>query len=113
LTTIFSAIILYLVLLSYAFGVYPIIPANRGGKRPITQAVIVISDKVSLQYPEIIDKKSVDQYATIPLSILEQTGDTLYLVKPQPPFSEQHIECVYVIKRSDISSMVYRECIGK
>jgi hypothetical protein len=65
----------YLSIASYVFGVYPAIPANRGGMMPVTEAYVEASGHDSLFQREVSF-----QGLTLrgPIYILEQTSDRIY-----------------------------------
>lgn len=65
----------YLSLTSYVFGVYPAVPANRGGRMPVTEAYMETSGHDSL----FLRARDMDGFAAHgPVYILEQTSETIY-----------------------------------
>lgn len=65
----------YLTIASYVFGVYPAIPANRGGRMPVTEAYIEQSGHDSLFQRQ----RQMHGYSLSgPIYILEQTSDAIY-----------------------------------
>jgi uncharacterized protein (DUF486 family) len=65
----------YLSMTTYVYGVYPTIPANRGGRMPVTEAFLETSERASLFQRQ----RKMQGYAVRgPVYILEQTNDTIY-----------------------------------
>jgi hypothetical protein len=65
----------YLSVASYVFGVYPAIPANRGGRLPVTEAYLEQSGHDSLFQQH---RKMDGVVLWGPVYIIEQTSDTIY-----------------------------------
>jgi len=65
----------YLAITSYVFGVYPAIPANRGGRMPVTEAYLQIPGHESL----FANERIVGGVALRgPVYILEQNNEAIY-----------------------------------
>ena len=72
-----ACVFYYLSIATYVFGVYPAIPANRGGAMPVTEAYFEIQGHNSL-FQRHIDVNGITLWG--PAYILDERNGTIYFV---------------------------------
>lgn len=93
------SIFYYLLVVSYVYGVYPSIPANRGGKYPITTVFIAVDGpQTVLERP--VKKGNTDMFG--PFVLVDGSDDYLYISKRLFPNSSGEFPSVITIKRDNI-----------
>jgi hypothetical protein len=90
---------LYLTITAYSQTVYKLIPTNRGGSYSVVQACVRLDEKIGKRFSAIMDRKSNN--TTIPVFVIEETADTLYLVRPYSLFSKVERD-VYAIGKHNV-----------
>ena len=122
----------YVMLTNYANRVYTILPANRGGKLPLTQAYITLKSEVSKQLlnnikkrkryseklvpiSEVMEEKNKRGDTIYPFYIIEQNDNLFYVTTDYPAFvghsvfDKKAVANVYTINRNDIISIAYNK----
>ena len=92
----------YLAIATYVFGVYPSIPANRGGRMPLTEAYIKVKDHQGL-LPQSAQIGSSVLHG--PIYILEQTSDSIYFANEGMDHWFNSFVDIHCLRREDITYM--------
>lgn len=94
----------YLAITSYVFGVYPAIPANRGGRMPVTEAFLETRGHKSL-----FGQKRIVRGITLsgPVYILEQNNDTIYFAYEDMDRWFEKFVPVHALKRDTVPYIRY------
>lgn len=94
----------YLAITNYVFGIYPVIPANRGGRMPVTEAFLETRGHKTL-----FGQKRIVGGVTLcgPVYILEQNNDTIYFAYEDMERWFEKFVPVHALKRDMVPYIRY------
>lgn len=103
MSSVIASIIFYLTIVSYSLGLYPVLPFSKGGAYPVALTILNIKKDIAKNLPEIVAKSDSTKNETIPLFVVEESSNFLYLTKP---YAVENIpdSPIYSLKISDIIS---------
>ena len=101
---LFSVVILYILIVTYAFGVYPEIPDTRGGQRLDSVKILGIDPTRVDLYRSLIDINSSGAVRTIPLRCVAATQTRFYVVKNGEQIRRRSAQ-IYIIKKDDVTAI--------
>jgi len=90
----------YMSVTSYVFGVYNYVPYNRGGRLPLTQAFIKMSDEKKILFSSEFDLNS--ELYQGPLYIIEENEDSLFVAAKEMDHWFDSFVPVHVVRKEDI-----------
>lgn len=103
LITLGFAFFYYLAMASYVYGLYPVIPSNRGGKLPLTQVYLQLDGYDSI-FTAV--KKEGDLTLRGPVYVIEETDKEIYFAsKDMDKWFEEFVQ-INSIKKKDVKYML-------
>lgn len=110
LAGVFSLILFFLIIIAYAYGLYPLLPSNRGGRLPVCATIFLFSSEKGIFYDDILAPRDNSTTSTVPpkvvrtvpLGIVDQTEDEFFVVRAGE--SPLEAKCVYGVKKSNIEA---------
>lgn len=106
LTGVFSVIMIHLIIIAYSSGVYPFIPANRGGRLPVSNAIFTLQNNSWKIYSDLLDNSQWTTGFTIPLRVIEQTDVGYFVIKPD---ENVFMANVVMLKKEQVTGVVYKQ----
>lgn len=99
------AVLYYMSVTSYVFGVYKFIPKNRGGGLPVTEVFIKPNDA---QFLTDRAKRSTSEYGFGPYYVIEENGEYIFFGFDEMDKWLTQFVPIYVIGKSQVENMYIR-----
>lgn len=96
----------YLDIMTYADGVFPSLPSDRGGRYPVTVATFQFKDIPTGQGRSLTKFAEGKERESQPLFIIEQTDTLVYVCRPYP-LGLPEPSIVFAIPTSNVSEIIF------
>ena len=108
ISAVFVLMLVFMSVLLYGWMMYPNIPANRGGRYPLTEIRLVLTPEAAAYYNDLLDPEAEIPNETISLFVVDVSESTLFATRPVKPF-EKRYPTIIVVKRDNVArARVYR-----
>lgn len=94
----------YMAVTSYVFGVYNYVPYNRGGRLPLTQAFVKVTDDKKIAFTSERNVNGI--LCQGPVYIIEENEDSLFVASQSMDKWFDEFIPIHVIRKEDISYML-------